>query len=569
MENNLQIYNTLNILCVEDDENILEVYKEMFSLIFQNVHFAKDGAEGYEVFLQEDVDIVLTDYNMPRLNGLEMSEKIRQKDKTVPIILVTAFENLEMLRRAIDINIAGFIKKPLSAQSMFNTLEFVAKSILADRLLIKEQSKKIEYSSFQENLTWRKEQRIIKNDFIKQKQISNFHCDIFFSPKDILSGDSYSMRRLSQQRSLCFIIDGMGKGVSASVTAMMCCACINHLIDTGIDNSLEEILLQLIKFINPNLLDDEIISATFLLFDKEQERLYYALFAMPALLYTTTKSNEVLKIKSNNPPLTSYLNKVQIDEISTRDIVKLLCYSDGLNENTLKGGDGVYAQKLPEDFQNSNSMEELEAKRAQRITQQEDDITYMFFTAVRENRWEEMLQKYKQDDFLHNLQNYSVKLVEKKTFATSLEDIDVATQWYDTLLHKYFSCTEKESNMIGITFLELFMNAYEHGNLAIDVETKQSYLQNDIYLDKLHAMEQKCKKTIFVEVYKITSDSICYIATQICDEGAGFDTQSMDSLYKNTAKFNGRGIYLSRQNSVDLRYNETGNCVLFFSRCKK
>ena len=384
MKNNLEIYRTLNILCIEDDESILEIYKTMFALIFQNVYFAKNGEVGYRMFLQNDIDIILTDYNMPLMDGLQMSQKIRSKDSTIPIIMVTALESLEMLREAIDINITSFIKKPLSAKTMFNTLEFVAKSVLAERLLLKEQSKKIEYSSYQENLTYQKEQVIIKNDFSQNKKIINFNCEVFFRPRDILSGDSYSMRKISQNKSLCFIVDGMGKGISASVTAMMCCAYVNYLVDIKATDSLEKIILKLITFIGTNLLEDEVVSATFLLFDEKQESMQYAMFSMPALLYMTQESDTVLKIKSNNPPLASYMKKVNVNEIKTQNMTKLLCFSDGLNENTLQNPNATYAKRLPDDFKTSTNIALFEEKRVESISEQEDDVTYMFFTTVKD-----------------------------------------------------------------------------------------------------------------------------------------------------------------------------------------
>ena len=382
MNNNLSIYNTLNILCVEDDERILDIYKTMFALIFQNVYFAKNGKIGFEIFLQENIDIVLTDYNMPLMNGLQMSKKIRHEDITIPIIMVTALENLSMLREAIDINITGFIKKPLSTKTMFSTLEFVAKSVLANRMLIKEQSEKIKYSSYQENLTYKKEQIIIKNDFLHNKKIANFNCEIFFSPRDILSGDSYSMRKLSSNKALCFIVDGMGKGISASITAMMCCAYINHIVDIFKIDSLEKIILKLIEFIGSNLFENEVVSATFLLFNQQQEKMQYAMFSMPALLYMLKEKDDVLKVKSNNPPLARYTKRVKIQELKTRNINKLLCFSDGLNENPLRGSNEVYAKSLPDDFRKANNLKELESIRIKSISEQEDDITYIFFTKV-------------------------------------------------------------------------------------------------------------------------------------------------------------------------------------------
>jgi len=378
MLKNLEIYKTLTILCVEDEESVRLVYKEMFSLIFKEVYLAVDGVDGYEQYLNRHVDIILTDHSMPRLSGLEMSEKIRQKDSSIPIIMVTALENLEILKKAIDIHITSFIKKPLSAEAIFSTLEFVAKSVVAERLLIKEQSRQIAYSTYQEELTYKKETTIIKDDFKEEKQISNFLCEVLFSPRDTLSGDSYSLRKLSNTRSLCFIVDGMGKGISASVTAMLCCAYMNHLVDMEESSSLSDMIEKLIYFIGKNLLEDEVVSATFVLFDKEMESMEYAMFSMPAMLYTKRGSDEVMRLRSNNPPLSLYTKRINSSTIKTTEIQKLLLFSDGLNENSLKDDSGVYGERLCDDFKASKSLEELEQKRLASTQEQEDDVTYIF-----------------------------------------------------------------------------------------------------------------------------------------------------------------------------------------------
>ncbi|SFV75093.1 Putative two-component response regulator [hydrothermal vent metagenome] len=376
MLENLEIYKTLTILCVEDEENVRLMYKEMFSLIFKEVYLAQDGVDGYECFEKEEIDIILTDQSMPRMTGLEMSNKIRQKDKTIPIIMVTALENLEILREAIDIHVTSFIKKPLATKSMFETLSFVAKSVVAERLLLKEQARQIEYSAYQENLTYQKETTIIKNDFIEEKCVGDFVCEYLFKPRDILSGDSYSLRKLSDEKSLYFIIDGMGKGISASVTAMMCCAYMNYLVDTKQTSSLTNMVENLVSFIGRNLLEDEVVSATFLLC--EEGVMEYAMFSMPAMLYVEKGSDEVLKLRSNNPPLASYTTKINTTKIKTENIDKLLFFSDGLNENSLKDGSSFYGTKLSKDFYEVVNIKELEEKRLDSIGIQEDDVTYIF-----------------------------------------------------------------------------------------------------------------------------------------------------------------------------------------------
>ena len=384
MLKNLEIYKTLKILCVEDEESVRLMYKEMFSLIFQEVYLAEDGVAGYEQFEKEQIDIVLTDQSMPRMSGLDMSKKIREVDATIPIIMVTALENLEMLREAIEVRVTSFIKKPLAAKAIFSTLEFVAKSVVAERLLMKEQSRQIAYSDYQEKLTYEKETTIIKNDFLEEGVVGDFISEFLFKPRDILSGDSYSLRKLSDTHSLAFIVDGMGKGISASVTAMMCCAYVNHLVDTDQTQSLTHIIERLLSFIGSNLLENEVVSATFLLFDNETKSMEYAMFSMPAMLYMNKESEDVLRLKSNNPPLASYTKTINTSKIETNNIKKLLFFSDGLNENSLKDNVGIYGSKLMDDFKEAKNLEELEKKRLESIAMQEDDVTYIFLSKSRE-----------------------------------------------------------------------------------------------------------------------------------------------------------------------------------------
>ncbi|UCM99173.1 response regulator [Sulfurimonas sp. SWIR-19] len=380
MKNSLKIYNTLNILCVDDDKNVIEIYTSLFCMFFKNVYTAYDGMEGFELFQKESIDIVLTDYSMPLMTGLQMTQKIREVDPSIPIILLTGLENLEILRNAIDLHITGFIKKPISSQSIFSTLEFVAKSVLADRLLMQLQQQKLCYSNYQETLTYQKETTIIKNDLQENKKFLHFTCEVFYQPKDILSGDSYIIRKISDDEYFMFLVDGMGKGISAAVTAMLCSASANNITNQMIKNknfSLTQVIKQLLEFISPNLLEEEVVCATFLYFSSE-ERLEYAMFSMPAILCIKDDSNDVIKIKSNNPPLASYTKSVNTTILDTNKISRMLVFSDGLNENSIRNSSEFYGKYLGKDFKEAKDINELEAKRKKQVFEQEDDITYMF-----------------------------------------------------------------------------------------------------------------------------------------------------------------------------------------------
>ena len=385
MNNNISdIYKTLNILCVEDDEDVLSMYQELFSLIFKKVYFASNGIEGLECFNNnETIDIILTDYMMPECNGLEMAKEIREKDSSIPIIMVTALENIDMLREAIDLNITGFLKKPFTTSSLFNAFNLAVKSVIADRCLLKEQKETIHYSRYQENLTFDKENLISKNDLKESKRLFDFRCETFYKPKDILSGDSYLIKKINDDAYFLFIVDGMGKGISASVTAMLCSAFINYYIDTlknkQIDFSLDILLEELLRYIQPNLLENEVVSANFFYFTENE--IQYAIFSMPPSLYMLKGSEEVHKIRSNNIPLAPYTLEFQINTLNIKNIEKLLIYSDGLNESTLGGNDeNLYNKYLKDDFKIASNQASLEKLYTNRDFTQEDDITYIFLT---------------------------------------------------------------------------------------------------------------------------------------------------------------------------------------------
>jgi len=380
MQLNKEIYKTLTILCVEDEDYILEIYKELFGIFFKEVYFASNGAEGLEEFKKHDVDMILTDQMMPKMSGLDMAREIRKIDATIPIILVTAIDNNDTLRKALDINITSFLKKPFTQESIFNTFDTSVKSIIADRILLRQQKLAIDYSQYQENMSFDKEKLIIKDE----SKLAKYCLGTFYKPLDILSGDSYVVKKVSDSEDFIFIADGMGKGISASITAMLSSSFMNYYITKHIDSkekslNLQQLVDEFFIYIQPNLLEEEALSTTILLLNHQTQELHYAMFSMPALLY---KENEkdVVTIKSNNPPLSPYSMGAKVSTLSITNMEKLLVYSDGLNENSVDQHTDTYGSYLIQDFTQANNKKEFEELVSKKILTQEDDITYIFIS---------------------------------------------------------------------------------------------------------------------------------------------------------------------------------------------
>lgn len=81
-----------NLLLVDDEPDLLTILRMLYELQGFTVHSARDGEHALEVIAQNPVDIILTDLMMPRLDGLGLSQKLRQTSghKNIPIILHTA-----------------------------------------------------------------------------------------------------------------------------------------------------------------------------------------------------------------------------------------------------------------------------------------------------------------------------------------------------------------------------------------------------------------------------------------------------------------------------------------------
>lgn len=544
---------TLTLLCVEDNKTIQLIYDSLFSKLVKRIIFAYNGEEGFEKFSQEKVDIIISDHEMPVLSGIDMIKKIRAVDIEIPIVLISAIEDIEIFKEALQLGINIFLKKGTPSSEIIQKVKNVSNNLAIKNYEKKHREKeskllqeKQRYSHFQEELTFKKELNIIRNDFYYQAiNIDQLTLlDFMYKPLDILSGDSYSVRRVSSDITFFLIVDGMGKGLSASLSAMLLTSYINYAIDKMKQNgsfSLQKLIELSIEYIQPILLDEEAIAVDFITTSCLDFNMQYAKFGMPSS-YTQNNENKIIKIKSNNPPISKYMKEFKVSDFDVSKTIKYLFYSDGIVENSTRDGEQLYASFIEEDFLNSFTKDEFREKIIWKTDAQEDDMTFIFLNKI-------------------DLTSSS----SSSRFKTTLDATEEAGDWYNDIWH---SITD-DSKLIykaSLVFTELFMNAFEHGNLGITPEYKHVLLENDVYLPTLLERQDGCTKEISVTVDTVVYNSSKYVITQIRDEGDGFDTAILSKIFRDSKRFNGRGVFVSRQYSLGIYYNEKGNSVLFLHK---
>jgi len=113
-----QILKQLNLLFIDDNYNIgAEIYS-IFSSIFKSVTLAQDTESALAHYKKNTTDIIISDIEMPGTDGLTLIENIRLTDSFIPIIFLTAHTQSHYLMRAANLQIDGYVTKPLNFKKL-------------------------------------------------------------------------------------------------------------------------------------------------------------------------------------------------------------------------------------------------------------------------------------------------------------------------------------------------------------------------------------------------------------------------------------------------------------------
>lgn len=139
----IELAKGLRVLYVEDDKNLRLETGCIIERIFTDFDTACHGQEGFEAFREKTYDLVITDIEMPHMNGIEMSRAIRHINKDVPIVIISAYSNSNYFIEAISIGITHYILKPIKMPELIDTFYAAVKGIVDKRLADEYRQKEI------------------------------------------------------------------------------------------------------------------------------------------------------------------------------------------------------------------------------------------------------------------------------------------------------------------------------------------------------------------------------------------------------------------------------------------
>lgn len=122
----------ISLLYVEDDPTTVFSVSEMLRRRVSVLYTASDGNTGLELFKKYRPDIVVTDIRMPEMNGLAMSEAIRNMDENARIIVLTGYSDWNSYTKSADIGIRQYVLKPMKIIELFMAIDSCHEAMLAE-----------------------------------------------------------------------------------------------------------------------------------------------------------------------------------------------------------------------------------------------------------------------------------------------------------------------------------------------------------------------------------------------------------------------------------------------------
>lgn len=137
---NQDFLKRLRVLYVEDDKDLRGTLETVLVKLFKEAVLCTNGKEGLDKILEyrdenKNFDIIISDINMPEMSGIEMLKEIREFDKEIPFIFVTAYSESKFTMEAIRFGVSHYITKPVNTQHLLLHIQEVCEAKYNQKLI--------------------------------------------------------------------------------------------------------------------------------------------------------------------------------------------------------------------------------------------------------------------------------------------------------------------------------------------------------------------------------------------------------------------------------------------------
>ncbi len=313
---NKEVLKTISVLYVEDENDVREFTSKLLTSLLRKVYVAQDGQEGLKIFEEnkDDIDLIISDINMPKMDGLSMCEAIKKINHEIPLVITSAHNDTNFLRRSIEIGVTTYAMKPIDLYQLMESIIKAMEPIILKKKLIElnlslESKIEQEINKIKSILDAQDNIIIVTN----KEEITNVNKKFL----DFFGVDNFDEFIKSKKNIFDFFQEEFGFITKEQITKQE--SWIKYIKD------LHEID-RIVKI--KSALEEEKIFAINV--DYYENKDYYYVFSLTDITKLKEKSN-LLEYQASHDKLTGLFNRNRFDEIYTKEIKRTKRYNNELS----------------------------------------------------------------------------------------------------------------------------------------------------------------------------------------------------------------------------------------------
>lgn len=522
---------------------------------------AMSGAEALELLREQRPDIVLTDYLMPGMDGLELCRSIRALDPEhlVPVVLMTGEGDSALKRTSLEAGIADFVTKPLDPIELGLRLRTLARMTSLHKHLAE-----AKFASDEElGITKHILQRLVEPGLKSMPR--NIHMETFQTQR--INGDACAYQQGLPGIHFGMICDATGHGLVAGVSTIPAIQAFLSMVKRDIP--LEIIYQEINRKLREMLPIGRFVCLMLIRLDLHNASLSVLNAGLPDAMFLPARGG-LRRFSSRNLParLLDEAESPVVEEVAIAEGDRLVAFTDGMQD--VLGDQDAYrliAEGLSAAPLGSHTSFIHEAvQRSIRDREQTDDVSWAL--------WEVPPPETTPVEAVPAPSRETPPDVRSTPLAFELS-FDPRRQSVREMLPDCLrlltghGVSQAASQSLALTLTEAATNALDHGLLRLESSLKQEGFEayDTERKHRLAALEGG-RITLRIRLLSEASGPISAIAVEVEDSGPGFDWRALERPRASGPLLaSGRGLLIIRSLAPDAAFNESGNCLRFTLSC--
>lgn len=322
---------TMRVLYVEDDEDIRQLMEQKLRRVSGELIVAENGRKGLEFYEKFSPDLVVSDVQMPEMDGLSMAKAIKSINRSTPVILTTAFNDADYLLQAIEIGIDGYVIKPIDPELLLETLNKNARTLYYRREVERKNQELQHYHDAAERenqMVAELMARILRNENLHDSLLHSWVC-----PATNFSGDLVTARRAPNEDLFIILADATGHGLAAAMNLLPLARKFYHMADKGL--AMPAMIWEMNGIIREQSTAAHFVAVTLARVDTRNRIVEVWNGGNPPAIWLDVNGNVLHFFKSSNLALGIVENSmvdIHTEVLHWNNDTQLLLFSDGVPE---------------------------------------------------------------------------------------------------------------------------------------------------------------------------------------------------------------------------------------------